>query len=494
MKFSNLALGFAFLFSAFSVSAQEDKKYVDETVLKDQIEGAISFIASDELRGRDTPSPELDITAKYLSTSLFAAGVKQVPGMDSYFQDVKMVSSSPPESGGFTVGKSEYSVSNEVIYIGGKPIETNAPVVYAGFGTENDYADLDVKGKIVIVQSGKEGEPGAMAAFKTAGEKRQIAEDKGAIAMVELFNAPQPNWKILRYYMASERIELDYGGRDAGSIPHLWLEDVSNKKRTFFQSYTGNADLTLVGNDVNAFITKNVIGFVEGIDPKLKDEIIIYSAHYDHIGVGDADMQGDSIYNGTRDNAVGTVTVLEAAKNIAKYPLKRSAMFIFFTGEEKGLLGSEWYVEHPVMPLKDVVYLFNSDNAGYNDTTAATIIGLERTTAGKEITAACAEYGLRTTEDPVPEQNLFDRSDQVSFAKKGVPALMYTMGIKDFGEDILKYYHRQGDNPDSVDYNYLFKFAKAYVLACRMVGNMDERPYWIEGDKYFEAGEDLYRD
>lgn len=493
MKFSNLLLGLVFLFSGLSVSAQKDKKYVDETVLKDQIEGAISFIASDELRGRDTPSPELDITAKYLSTSLFAAGVKQVPGMDTYFQDVKMVSSSAPKTGGFSAGKSEYSVDKELIYIGGKPIETSAPVVYAGFGTEDDYADLDVKDKIVIVQSGKEGEPGAMAAFKSAGEKRQIAENNGAMALIELFNAPQPNWKILRYYMSSERIELDYGGRDAGSIPHLWLEDVSNKKRTFFQTYIGNADLTLAGNDVNAFVTKNVIGFVEGNDPKLKDEIIIYSAHYDHIGVGDADMQGDSIYNGTRDNAIGTVTVLEAAKNIAKYPLKRSAMFIFFTGEEKGLLGSEWYVEHPVMPLENVVYCFNSDNAGYNDTTAATIIGLERTTAGKQITEACAEYGLETTEDPVPEQNLFDRSDQVNFAKKGVPALMYSMGIKDFGEDILKYYHQQGDNPDSINYNYIFKFTKAYVLACRMVGNMAEKPYWIEGDKYFEAGEDLYR-
>lgn len=493
MKFSNLVLGLAFFFSAFSASAQKDKKYVDETVLKDQIEAAILFLASDELRGRDTPSPELDIAAKYLSTTLLSTGVKKVPGMETYFQDVKMVSSSPPKSGGFSAGKLKYSVDKELIYIGGKPIETKAPVVYAGFGTENDYANLDVKGKIVIVQSGKEGEPGAMAAFKTSGEKRQIAENKGAIAIIELFNAPQPNWKILRYYMSSERIELDYGGRDAGSIPHLWLEDVSNKKRTFFQTYTGNGDLALSGNDVNAFVTKNVIGFVEGTDPILKDEIVIYSAHYDHIGVGDPDMKGDSIYNGTRDNAIGTVTVLEAAKNIAKYPLKRSAMFIFFTGEEKGLLGSEWYVEHPVLPLVDVVYCFNSDNAGYNDTTAATIIGLERTTAGTEITKACAEYGLETTEDPVPEQNLFDRSDQVSFAKKGVPALMYSMGIKDFGEDILKYYHRQADNPDSVDYNYIFKFTKAYVLACRLVGNMSERPYWIKGDKYFEAGEDLYR-
>src|SRR5690554_1637034 len=432
MRFSNFLFGIIFLFSALAVSAQNDRAYVDETVLSEQIQASIAFLASDALRGRDTPSPELDIAAKYLSTSLFGYGVKHAPGMTTYFQDVKMVTSFPPTAGGFVADNFNYSVDKEFLYIGGKPIETRAPIVYAGFGAAEDYANLKVKGKIVVVQSGKEGEPGAMAAFKSAGEKQQIAEDNGAIAIVELFNAPQPNWKILRYYMSSERVELDYGGRDAGSIPHLWLEDVSNKKREFFQTYKGSASLTLSGNDVDPFVTKNVIGFVEGTDPKLKDEVIIYAAHYDHIGVGEADMQGDSIYNGTRDNAIGTVTVLEAARNIAKYPLKRSAMFIFFTAEEKGLLGSEWYVEHPVLPLENMVYFFNSDNAGYNDTTAATIIGLERTTASAQITAACAEYGLQTTEDPVPEQNLFERSDQVNFARKGVPALMYSMGIKDF--------------------------------------------------------------
>src|SRR5690554_8195285 len=123
MRFSNFLFGIIFLFSALAVSAQNDRAYVDETVLSEQIQASIAFLASDELRGRDTPSPELDIAAKYLSTSLFGAGVKMAPGMDTYFQDVRMVSSSPPKAGGFAVEKSEYSVTNELIYIGGKPIE-----------------------------------------------------------------------------------------------------------------------------------------------------------------------------------------------------------------------------------------------------------------------------------------------------------------------------------------------------------------------------------
>jgi hypothetical protein len=93
----------------------------------------------------------------------------------------------------------------------------------------------------------------------------------------------------------------------------------------------------------------------------------------------------------------------------------------------------------------------------------------------------------------MPDQNLFDRSDQVSFARKGIPAVMYTMGVTAFDDQVLEFYHQAGDNPDSVDYDYLFKFTKAYVHACRLVGNMAERPYWTEGDKYFEAGEELYK-
>ena len=492
MKISAIFLAVALSVTVINVSAQKDKKYVDETVTLKGVEATISFIASDELRGRDTPSPELDIAAKYLSTSLFGAGVLTAPGVDTYFQNVSMVSSSPPNKGIFATTDSSYSIENELIYIGGSPVNIEAPLVYADYGNEDDFANLNVKGKIVVLQAGQKKDRGAMSAFKSGTTKVALAQEMGAIAVIELFNSPQPNWKILRYYLSNTKVALDYGDQDSESIPHIWLEDVSNNRRPYFESYVGNASLTIAGNDVKKFTTKNVIGYVEGTDSKLKDEFVIYSAHYDHVGVGEPDLEGDSIFNGTRDNAIGTATVLKAAENIAKYPLKRSSIFIFFTGEEKGLLGSEWYVDHPVVPLNQVVYCFNSDNGGYNDTSAATIIGIERTSAEPELRKACEAYGLTATKDPVPEQNLYDRSDQVSFAKVGIPALMYGMGITDFGEEITRYYHKQADNPDSVDYDYLFKFTKAYVLACRLVGNMPERPYWKKGDKYYDAGQRLY--
>lgn len=492
MKITKLYLASVLAMISLTTSAQKDKKYVDETVTRNGVEAVISFIASDEIRGRDTPSPELDITAKYLSTSMFKAGVSTVPGMETYFQDVRMVSSSPPTSGSFTTADSSYFITNELIYIGGSSINVDAPVVYARHGNEDDFANLDVKGKIVIVQAGLKSGREAMSAFMAGKAKVKVAQERGAVAVIELFNFPQPTWKILRYYLGDTKVALDENEAQEESIPHIWLEDVNNNRRPYFESYSGNASLTIAGNVVNKFISRNVIGYVEGTDPQLKNEYVIYSAHYDHVGVGEADSRGDSIFNGTRDNAIGTATVLKAAQNIAKYPLKRSSLFMFFTGEEKGLLGSKWYVDNPVVPLNQVVYCLNSDNGGYNDTTAATIIGIERTTAEPVLRKACEAYGLKATKDPVPEQNLFDRSDQVNFARAGIPALMYSMGITDFGEDISRYYHQQADNPDSVDYDYIYKFTKAYVLACRYVGDMPERPYWKKGDKYFDAGEALY--
>jgi Zn-dependent M28 family amino/carboxypeptidase len=239
--------------------------------------------------------------------------------------------------------------------------------------------------------------------------------------------------------------------------------------------------------------SQNVIGLVEGTDPILKDEYIIYSAHYDHVGIGTADKTGDTIYNGARDNAVGTTTVLSMAENLAKYPTKRSALFILFTGEEKGLLGSKYYVENPVLPLHQMVYCFNSDNAGYNDTSLATIVGLSRTTASEHIKSAATAFGITAIDDPAGEQGLFDRSDNVNFANKGIPAPTFSLGFTAFNGDVTKYYHKPGDEANTLDYDYLLKFFQAYVLAGRNIANDPATPVWTAGDKYEAVGKTLYK-
>ena len=157
------------------------------------------------------------------------------------------------------------------------------------------------------------------------------------------------------------------------------------------------------------------------------------------------------------------------------------------------MLGSEYYVENPVLPLEQMVYCFNSDNAGYNDTTLATLIGLNRTTASQNIKDAVASFGLTANEDPAPEQGLFDRSDNVNFAKKGIPSPTFSLGFTSFDGNVTKYYHQASDEADNLDYDYLFKFFKAYVLAGRKIANDPITPVWVEGDKYEEAGKMLYK-
>lgn len=190
---------------------------------------------------------------------------------------------------------------------------------------------------------------------------------------------------------------------------------------------------------------------------------------------------------------MGTTTVLSIAENIAKYPTKRSALFILFTGEEKGLLGSKYYVENPVLPLNKMVYCFNSDNAGYNDTSVITVIGLSRTTAAQHIKDAATAFGLTAIDDPAPEQNLFDRSDNVMFAQKGIPAPTFSLGFKSFDGDVTKYYHQAGDEANTLDYDYLVKFFESYVLAGRLIANDPKTPVWISDDKYAPAGKSLYK-
>jgi Zn-dependent M28 family amino/carboxypeptidase len=145
------------------------------------------------------------------------------------------------------------------------------------------------------------------------------------------------------------------------------------------------------------------------------------------------------------------------------------------------------------MPLDKMVYCFNSDGAGYNDTTKITIFGLHRTTVGQHLIDAGKEFGLEVIDDPAPEQNLFDRSDNVNFAKKGIPSPTLSLGFTAFDEEINKYYHQVTDNPDNLDYDYLVKFFKSYVLSSRLIANDPVTPFWTEGDKYYEAGMELYK-
>jgi Zn-dependent M28 family amino/carboxypeptidase len=157
-----------------------------------------------------------------------------------------------------------------------------------------------------------------------------------------------------------------------------------------------------------------------------------------------------------------------------------------------GMLGSRYFSDHPVIPLNRIVYNLNCDNGGYNDTTIFTIVGLGRTSADDDIKRACAAYGIKPTGDPDSTLHLFDRSDNVNFAKKGIPAPTFGMGVTGFDEKVRRYYHQLSDEFSSMDAGYVLKYIRSYIHAANNIANNPKQLKWRKGDKYEAAWKILY--
>lgn len=480
----------SFILGCQIVWGQTDQELAASTVEITDIAGHIYFLSDDLLAGREVGTNGNKIAASYLANSLRRFGVKPNPENGTYYQEVNLNRKSPPESLRLSLDGKEQTA---LALLESQPASYAGPAVYLGYGLEQDYTAKAVAGKFVITKAGSEEARDARSAYRLRAEKEALAKKNGALGIIELIQTEETMWGFIEHNFNTPQLSVpgDENPMETADFNYIWLRDTDG---TLADTINSSVEVSLdsSGEGYDTLLTQNVVGIVEGSDPDLKDEYIIYSAHYDHVGIGKPDESGDSIYNGARDNAVGTTTVLSMAENLAKFPTKRSALFILFTAEEKGLLGSQYYVEHPVVPLNKVVFCFNSDNGGYNDTSLATIIGLTRTSAEDHIRQAVAAFGLTAIEDPAPEQGFFDRSDNVHFARKGVPAPSFSMGFNAFDEEITRYYHQPRDEADSLDYDYLLKFFRAYVLAGRFLGNSSETPFWNSGDKYESAGKSLY--
>lgn len=481
------------LLTSVACAQKTDLEKTQATVNQQTIKDHIYYIASDEMRGRNTGSPEILIAADYLAKQLESYGAKQVPGANGWFQPVPLRMKTPATAGSFSYGGRDFNLNDDFLVVEGESGAFEGEVVYLEYGMASDYEGKDVAGKFVFAKAGNGDATDRRNILRLSNEKYELARANGAAGLIEFYSSPSTPWAQLGRLFNRVGMSLDESAGDEEIIPHLWLKDLDNANQRFMMTRSiKRAELSIEGMTNELTGDKNILAMVEGTDPELKNEFIMFSAHYDHIGVGEPNAEGDSIYNGTRDNAIGTVTVLSAAENIAKYPLKRSALFVLYTAEEKGLLGSRYMANNPIIPNEEIVFCWNSDNGGYNDTSISTIIGLERTTAAQHIKDANVAFGLTAIDDPAGEQGLFDRSDNVNFARKGIPAPTYSLGFRAFDAEIGKYYHQQSDNPDNVDYDYLEKFFKSYVYASRLIGNAAETPFWVEGDKYYETGKKLY--
>ncbi len=458
----------------------------------DEAASHIRFLAADELRGRNTGSPELEIAARYIAEQFRKYGVTPLPERDNYYQEVQLFLSKPPEKGQLTYGEKTLENGKDILFLNGQDTSFQTEIVFAGYGTKEELEKAGIKGKIVVTHTGSPDDNSPTGFIMGGPKKRKLVQAMGGVALVELYQSPQIPWQFVIQYLNKEQYVLEEK-EETSPLIHLWLYDPANEYLAALKKgKTPKASISITGTTREPLPVKNVVGMMEGTDPALKDEYIILSAHYDHVGVKKDTHGQDSIYNGARDNAIGVTAMISAAEYFSKQPPKRSVLFLACTAEEVGLLGSQWYANHPLLPLDKMAFNLNCDGAGYNDTTIVTVIGLERTNAEEEISNACQAYGLTATTDPVPEQNLYDRSDNVSFAQAGIPAVNFALGISAFDQELMKYYHQVADEVESLNFSYLEKFFKAYLLATDNIANTPEKLFWQPGDKYEEAGKLLY--
>lgn len=486
----------------------------------DNIKAHMTFLADDAMKGRESGKPEYMIAANYVAAQYQFMGLKPAGDNGSFFQTVNFVSAEVTSEG-----------SSMTLTGGGKTLDLTygkdfapwlnmdkltgsaeaADVVFAGYGSAKELEGLDVAGKIVVVIAGKRARvPSAAAVINLTDAKflgRARYSDyldyltKGSVMMDPTGKAMSKGYGDVIYdYLSPEASAqmVDLIGTDMDSLR-------AKADSADFKAYTLDIGVkTSVNAKTNTAVNSpNVVGMIEGSDPKLKNEYVIISAHLDHVGehcrLGLAKDKNDSVCNGAMDNASGTATMMEAARAFAsrKAP-KRSVVFIALTGEEKGLLGSQYFAAHPTLPMDKIVANVNLDmpilTYNFADVVA---FGGEHSTIGEVAETALAKIGVGLAVDPMPEQNLFRRSDHYNFVLKGVPSVFLMsgpnmVGQKKDGEGLEKFeeflntnYHSKADDMmQALDFKVAAKFTLANYLIINALANSDERPMWYEGNEY----------
>jgi Zn-dependent M28 family amino/carboxypeptidase len=492
---------------ATRTAKSEPAAFTTESVCKAHLQ----FLADDRLLGRMTGSAGNDTAAAYIARHFKAQGLEPLGDASSanpYLQRVPFVRVIPPKGSLLRFGNQKDSTmvsiaESDVYTLYSIAMNGSVDAVYAGFGVvdsaqgRDDYKGLDVKGKFVVVKFGLNDSASLRQNAGWVVRKRQAAAARGAKGVIEcLAGINLMAWSTIGQFMATPRPQLAsaFENNAAAQLPSFLVKDADNKILSrFAKNPAQSVSITSAATNVERIYSNNVLALLRGSDPKLRDEYVLLSAHHDHIGTAGRSGMQDSIYNGARDNGMGTTAVLEAASILAQKPPARSIIFATWTAEEVGLLGSEYYSEHPAIPLEKVVYNLNTDGAGFNDTTLVTVIGFDRTSAEPLLQKAAATQGLKAVSDPAPEQNLFDRSDNVRFAAKGIPAPTFSPGFTAFDAEIQKYYHQLADEAgESFHFRYLTRYVNAFIESARLIANAPERPTWKVGDKYEAAFKKLY--
>ncbi len=500
----------------------------------------VEFLADDLLEGRDTGTRGYDLAARYVATQLALAGIAPAGDAGSFFQRVPLLETRLVEGSISFASASGIAtlVRNEDFIMTGDSLraeaKVTAPVVFAGFGVTapklryDDYAGLDVKGKIVAMLSNAPArfpsEERAYHASRT--RKAENAVQHGAVGLL-LLRTPEEEartpWARLLGYADGPSVRWTHpDGSPEGVFPSLQGGAALSARATErlfavspvplatvfaraekgpFPGFALGVTATLSAKSEHVRTSSpNVVGLLEGSDPKLRGSYVVYSAHLDHVGVR-AGEGGDRIHNGAYDNALGSAVVLEVARVLAgqKPRPRRSLLFLFVTAEEKGLLGSDYFASRPTVPASALAANVNVDMPlvlfPIGDVVA---FGAENSTLEAKARAAAASVGLSLSPDPMPEETIFVRSDQYSFVRKGVPAVMFSPGMRStdaaqdgrklFLEFIGKHYHRPSDDTSlPMDPASIARFTKANLALGYAIAQDDAAPAWKPGNFFGET-------
>jgi Zn-dependent M28 family amino/carboxypeptidase len=502
----------------------------------------VQALADDSMQGRLTGSDGYLRAARYVVSQFDAAGL-QPAGSNSYYQPVKFdvirVLADKSSVNLLAAGRTEPLVLGRDAILGARgvqPKSVTAPLVFIGYGLhlpEAKYDDFDspemplasIKGKIVIyINGGPADLPGPLKSFARTSPLEKALADAGAVGAISIptpksmdfpwdrvaANASQPGMRLaadpkdaavaarhpalasLHRTMFSAQFnpaeaEKLFAGSGHTFADLLELADAQKPLPRFDLKKSLTASVATENTSVDS---PNIVAKLEGSDPKLKQEYILVSAHLDHLGTG-APTNGRTVFAGAMDDASGVASVLEIAKSFSQNPVrpKRSMLFVIFTGEEKGLLGSKYFAGRPTVPETDVIADFNLDMfMPIFALKKLHVQGLAESTLGEEARAVGAEHHIEIANDPEPDRNSFTRTDQYSFVLAGVPALAmkfgWTMGspeYKAWRQWLAQRYHSMEDNlTQPVDKAAAGQFNSFLADLARRVANNPDRPHYLD--------------
>ena len=517
-------------------------------ITPEEIDAHLRFLSSDLLEGRAPATRGGRIAEEYIASQLRTFGVKPGVGDTSYFQRVPIdvVKADPKTIRVTASGKANANLRfpDDVVVWAGSATDASSArgeLVFVGYGATapeykwDDFKGTDVRGKILLVlvndPPATAAEPNlfggkAMTYYGRWTYKYEEAERRGAAGMliVHTTAAASYPWQVV---VGSNSVEHRLLPRPASAPPPIgvrgWITDSAAtallaqaglsmatlrkqaESRDFRPVATGIAIDMSMQNTMQHMAANNVVGVVRGIDPKVRDEYVAYSAHWDHLGIGPV-VNGDSIYNGAADNASGVATVLTIAHAAAEgVKPRRSQLFVFVTAEESGLLGSQYFGEHPTVPAAKIIAALNMDVVNLNGKVRdLDVMGDNKSSIGPTLAALVKPEGIRLSPDPSPEAGHFYRSDHFSFAKVGIPAVSVGPGVDYVGrpagwgqqqaDDYTAHRYHQPSDEYRTDFD-LTGAAQLGEIVYRLgiaLGNAQTVPTW-NADAEFKALRDASR-